>query len=74
MTTATIYPHADAKCGGKCYGGRRCSCDGNAPHEQHVCSDKDCACHTPAAFGLVKVVRRDGREVYEQQRVLAVRA
>lgn len=67
--TANIYPHASAKCGGKCYGGRRCSCDGNTAHEQHVCSDEHCACHTPAAWGLERAVV-NGREVYRTAEAL----
>lgn len=71
MTTPT-YPHASAKCPCKCRGGKRCDCDGNHDHTQHMCRDKDCACHTAAAWGLVKVVRKDGREVYEHQNVIRV--
>lgn len=42
----------------KCAGGRRCVLDPRRPHEQCVCSDERCICHTSAAYGLEKVTVR----------------
>lgn len=75
MTTEkAIYPVGGAQCRHKCAGRRKCSCDGNMPHMQHICNNPDCVCHSAAAFGLAKAVRRDGSEVYESApAVLTVR-
>ncbi len=64
-TTKSIYPVGSAKCRVKCVGRHDCVCDGNMAHEHHICKNVDCACHTAAAYGLVKAVRKNGREVYE---------
>jgi len=65
MTTATRS--TVTRCQVKCAGRHDCICDHdpNHPHTLHVCKHADCVCHSAAAFGLVKTVRRDGREVYE---------
>jgi hypothetical protein len=66
VTTAkAIYPVGSAKCRVKCAGRHDCVCDGNMPHEHHICKDTSCVCHSAAAWGLAKAVRRDGSEVYE---------
>ena len=52
MTGGTVQRAINAApCRVKCAGGRPCCCNGRA-HTQHICSDPDCLCHMPAAFGL----------------------
>ncbi len=63
MTTTTTRLTRTLPCKGRCLGGRRCVCAAGA-HEQHICRDPACACHQPAAFGLVRTVAHGGYEVY----------
>ena len=41
-----------------CIGGRKCCLDNDSqhPHERCICGDDLCICHTPAAYGLERVV------------------
>ncbi len=53
------------QCREKCRGGQPCRCMRlyGTPHTQHICTNPQCACHTPAAYGLVSVTVR-GRALY----------
>lgn len=50
-------------CCSKCKGGGQCACNGS-PHTIHACRNPHCYCHTAAAHGLVRTVRRNGSIVY----------
>ena len=47
-------------CRHKCVGGRACALesDPSCQHQQCVCNDPSCVCHTSAAYGLEKVTVR----------------
>ena len=48
---------ADAKCGHKCPGGSRCTCNGSVVHTLHICSNRDCCCHSAARYaGTLPVI------------------
>ena len=56
-------------CPAQCRGGQPCACmrssySGQDKHTLHLCSDPACACHQPAAYGLVRAQGRDGAERY----------
>lgn len=68
MTSTVNYSRTTngIPCRAKCRGGNTCRCNGSG-HAHHICSDRTCACHTPAAYGLEKVVLRNGSEVYARK-------
>ena len=52
------------KCTHQCPGGQPCRCNGAVRHTLHLCSDKTCACHQPAAYGMELAHDGSGREFY----------
>lgn len=45
------------KCKGHCPVGFPCCCDGEVPHELHICSEADCKCHSAERYEAEKSIR-----------------